>query len=218
MHEHLVARYTSAAGARAYRRKYEGSWTRRWSNRRELCAVRWALARAGTTGRVLDCPTGAGRLVPTLLTVATQVTAADLSPAMIEQAREALAPELAAGRVELLVAPATRLPFPDRAFDTVVCHRLLHHVVEPAERRAILAELARVAQRRVVLSFSDATTVKARLQRLRGVARRRAVLTPAALAGEAASVGLVADGTPRRLSTWFSLVAVAVFRVERPAP
>src|SRR5687767_6611582 len=111
MEGHLLARYGSPDGAAAYRKKYERSLARRWSNRRELATVRRALERAGARGRLLDCPCGAGRLVPTLLEVADHVTAVDLSPAMVEQARAALAPEAEAGRVDFAVASAERLPF-----------------------------------------------------------------------------------------------------------
>ena len=124
MDTHLYERYGSEAGATAYRHKYERSLARRWSNRRELSAVHRALERAGARGRVLDCPCGAGRLVPTLLAVADHVTAVDLSPEMVKQAEDALAALAAAGRVSFAVASADRLPFPDQAFDTVVCHRL----------------------------------------------------------------------------------------------
>jgi ubiquinone/menaquinone biosynthesis C-methylase UbiE len=213
MDAHLVERYSSAAGAAAYRAKYDRSWTRRWSHRREMAAVRAALARVGARGRVLDCPCGAGRLVPTLLERAEHVTAVDLSPTMVAEARDALAPHAAAGRVDLAVASADRLPFPDRSFDTVVCHRLLHHLSETSNRARVWQELARVAARNVIVSFSDATTWKARLQGLRGVKRRRTILTPDALFAEARAHGLSPVGAPIRLSSHFSLVAVAPFRL-----
>lgn len=218
MDPHLTARYASPEGAAAYRVKYDQSLARRWSNRRELRAVAAALERAGTRGRVLDCPCGAGRLTPTLLARAEHVSAVDLSPAMVAQARDALRREAEAGRVDFAVASADRLPFADAAFDTVVCHRLLHHLADPAQRAAVWRELARVAARRVIASFSDASTWKARLQGLRGVRRRRTILHPAALAAEAAAHGLRMEGAPQRLSSVFSLVAVAVFRVERAGP
>ena len=214
MDTHLLERYGSHEGAAAYRRKYESSPARRWSNRRELKAVARALERAGASGRLLDCPCGAGRLVPTLLERAQHVTAVDLSPAMVAEARDALAPLAASGRVDFALASADRLPFEDGAFDTVVCHRLLHHLERREDRAAVLHELRRVARRSLVLSFSDASTWKARIQGLSRVKRRRTILTPAQLAGEARAQGLVMDGQPLRLASLFSLVAVAVFRVE----
>lgn len=207
----LIARYESSTGAAAYRRKYERSWIRRMSNRRELSIVDRALARAGASGRLLDCPCGAGRLTPTLLRHADEVICADMSQAMVDEARDALGPLADGGSVSFLTAPASDLPLDDGAVDTAVCHRLIHHMNVEAERAAVLAELSRVAARRLVISFSDDSTWKARSQRRRGVARRRSALMPAQLHAEAAEHGLLPIGEPLRLNGFHSLVAIQVF-------
>lgn len=209
----LLERYQSSSGAAAYRRKYERSCVRRLSNRRELAMVDRALERAGAAGSVLDCPCGAGRLTPTLLHHAEHVTCADISPAMVAEAQRALAPLEQAGCVSFLTAPANDLPVENDAFDTAVCHRLIHHMADREERAGVLAELARVARRRVVLSFSDDSTHKGRSQRRRGVNRKRHALMPAELYEEAAVHGLTPIGSHLRLNGLFSLVAVAVFAV-----
>lgn len=210
----LLERYRSSSGAAAYRRKYERSWTRRMSNRRELRIVERALVRAGAKGRILDCPCGAGRLTPTILSIAEHVVCADISEAMVGQAREALGPFEAAERVSFLVASAAALPIEDDGVDTAVCHRLIHHMATADERAGVFAELARVAKRRVILSFSDDSTHKGRSQRRRGVDRKRYALMPDALYDEARAHGLEPIGAPLRLNGLFSLVAVAVFAVS----
>lgn len=215
MHERLLARYGSPAGAAAYRRKYERSLARRLSHRREMRILARALAEAGVAGHVLDCPCGAGRLVPTILSVADRVTGADLSMAMVRESREALGGLLAARRLELAAGSAAALPFASGAFDAVVCHRLLHHIPGRTARVAILRELARVARRAVVFSFSDATTLKGRWQRLRGRHHKRIALTPREVVEEAAEAGLAPAGSFRRLWGLTSLVTVAPFRVVR---
>jgi hypothetical protein len=53
--------------------------------------------------------------------------------------------------VPVELAPGPDLPFPDAAFDTVLCLDVLEHVPAP-ERAVFLAELARVAARRLVLA------------------------------------------------------------------
>jgi SAM-dependent methyltransferase len=137
---------------------------------------------------------------------------------MVEEARAALAPFAEAGVVSFLIAPASDLPVEDDAFDTAVCHRLIHHMADAQERARVLGELARVARRRVLLSFSDDSTWKGRSQRRRGVHRRRCALQPADLFAEAAVHGLVPLGTPLRLNGFHSLVAIAVFAVgDAPA-
>ena len=175
-----------------------------------------ALHQAGPASHVLDCPCGAGRLVPLLLDHAERVTAVDASEAMLTEARRALSgvPE-AAGRLSFGVAAADRLPYEDDAFDVAVCHRLLHHVQGAADRARILGELARVASKAVVLSFSDATPWKLRWLRARGRAHRRVTWTPVEIEAEAAAVGLRLEPPVRRVASVFSLVAVGVFRPDR---
>lgn len=207
----LMERYGSAAGAAAYRDKYARSLSRRLSALREASLLRRALARAGTQGPALDAPCGAGRMVPVLLERAARVTALDLSPAMAEEARRGLAPEVLAGRVVVGEGSVERLPFDDGAFDTAVCWRLLHHLTDPSDRGRVLAELARVARRAVVVTFADAGTWKARSQRRRGRDRRCVKVTSEALAAEAAAAGLRLEGT-WRLASAFSLLAVALLR------
>jgi len=213
MDAQLIARYRSSDGAAAYRRKYEKSWIRRLSNRRELSIVRRALQRAQAQGRVLDCPCGAGRLTPTLLEDADHVTCVDLSEAMVDEARDALETFANDGRVDFAVASADDLPFDDDAFDTAVCHRLVHHMAEPEERAGTFSELARVAQRSVVMSFSDDSTWKGRSQRRRGLHRRRHALQPEVFFEEAAAHGLTPVGEPLRLNAISSLVTIAVMRI-----
>ena len=209
-----MERYGSRAGAEAYARKFQRSPVRRLSNRRELALLRQALERAGTADDALDVPCAAGRLVPVLLERVRVVTAVDLSPAMVEVARQALAEPLGKGQVAVWQGSAEALPFADRAFDTAVCWRLLHHLTDRAARLRVLSELARVSRRAVVLSFADAGTVKARLQALRGRNRRCAKLSREALSAEAAEAGLALEATTR-LSSCFSLVAAAVLRPVR---
>ncbi len=81
--------------------------------------------------RVLDlgCGTGAlASLVNSALPCA-RVTGVDISPAMVDCARERLG-----GSVRLFCADAERLPFAEGAFDAVVMNDVLHHV--PDAKRA----------------------------------------------------------------------------------
>jgi len=210
MENRLLARYRSAAGAAAYRGKYRRSWARRISNRRELSLVRRALRgiAGGRPKTVLDCPCGAGRLLPLLLEGAERVWAADLSAWMIREARRASG---GGDRVVFTQGSAVRLPFATGAFDVTLCHRLIHHVPAREERAVILAELARVSRRAVVLSFADAGTRRARRRKGR---TKCVTFTARELASEAAEQGLHLVSPVRRLGGWVSFLAVAILERE----
>lgn len=203
-----TGRYGSTEEARAYREKFRGSKLRRGSSRRETALVARALASTGDCQLVLDCPCGAGRLLPALTGDGRRVVAADASAFMVSEARAAGA----RGVQGFLVADAWRLPFAAGSFDAVVCHRLIHHVRDASLRAALLAELARVARRAVVLSFADATSLKARLQALRRrKPRSRTPIRPEEIDALAAAAGLRRAGPVLRLNRFFSTVAVAAY-------
>jgi ubiquinone/menaquinone biosynthesis C-methylase UbiE len=111
----------------------------------------WALERALedviSPVRILDLGTGTGVVAKALAEryPAADVVGIDLSPAMIEEARRKLPPELAP-RVEFQVGDASALVSPDGDFDLVVLSNMI----------PFFDELARILERggRLVLSFS----------------------------------------------------------------
>ncbi len=112
-----------------------------------LAPLRAALELVPAPRRALDLGTGSGkgaRLLAELFPGAT-VTGADLSPAMIDQAR-ALLPTALSDRVRFEVADASALPFEDESFELVVLLNMI----------PFFPELARVtaAGGSVVISFS----------------------------------------------------------------
>jgi SAM-dependent methyltransferase len=70
-----------------------------------------------------------------------RLTLTDLSPGMVEVARDRVRATSSVDTVEARVADAQDLPFEDGAFDVVVANHMLYHVPDPP--RAV-AELARV--------------------------------------------------------------------------
>lgn len=99
-------------------------------------------AIAGLTGTeaVVDVATGAGHLALALAPHAASVTATDLTPEMLVQARR-LAAERGVAGVTFIDADAERLPFPDAGFDVVTCRTACHHFPNVA---AFVREAARV--------------------------------------------------------------------------
>ena len=104
--------------------------------------------------RILDVGTGTGRAAIALARRGAEVTGVDASQEMLQvadrRAREA------GVRVTFVRGDAHDLEFPDRSVDEVVCLRVLMHT--PDWRRS-LAELCRVADRRVVIDYPSRRSV-----------------------------------------------------------
>lgn len=109
----------------------------------DLSWRRRALAMLEAPTLVLDLATGTGDLALGLVRrfPHAQVTGLDLTPAMLEIARRRISRAGCAARVAFLEGDATRLPFPDAAFDAVTCAFGFRNFPDPA---VALAEAARV--------------------------------------------------------------------------
>jgi len=98
-------------------------------------------ARVAPGTRILDIATGTGLSAEAALSAVGptgHVTAADVSPAMVEKARERLGE---ARNASVLVEDAQALTFSDETFDAVVCNLGLMFLPEPAQG---LSEFRRV--------------------------------------------------------------------------
>jgi ubiquinone/menaquinone biosynthesis C-methylase UbiE len=105
-------------------------------------------AQVGPGGNLLDVATGPGALVGEANGIGIRSTGVDLSPGMIELARNAYP------GVEFHIADVEHLPFPDASFDAVVCNFGLGHFPYP---EASVAECVRTlkAGGRIALSWWD---------------------------------------------------------------
>ena len=136
---------------------------------------------AGRT--VLDVGTGTGRAAIALATRGAVVTGVDASAEMLEvavrRARDAGA------TVRFVRGDAHGLDFPDRAFDSVVCLRVLMHT---PDWRVSLRELCRVASNRVVFDYPSLYSAAALQALVRRVTHMR---NPAVEAYRVLSAGAV---------------------------
>jgi 2-polyprenyl-3-methyl-5-hydroxy-6-metoxy-1,4-benzoquinol methylase len=155
-------KYTEAAA-----RKYQ---TRKPAKHRaEMRLIDRAFALIPKTHRVLDVPCGGGRVTVHLAERGYRVSAADLSEAMLEIAREHVAErhvDCAVQRQDI-----EKLTYADGAFDTVVSFRLFHHFPTAEIRQRVVNELCRVARHNVVLSYFSPlsfTSVKRKLRAATG--------------------------------------------------
>jgi len=103
--------------------------------------VEFSGARADDT--VLDVACGPGLVVAAFAKACRHATGIDLTPAMIDKAREHAA-ALGLTNIEWRVGNVLPLPFPDRAFSVVVSRYAFHHFPDPL---AVLREMARVCTR-----------------------------------------------------------------------
>jgi ubiquinone/menaquinone biosynthesis C-methylase UbiE len=98
------------------------------------------LIHAKPTWRHLDIATGAGHTALAFAPKVAKVTASDITPEMLQQARK-LAKERGLGNVVTAQAPADDLPFPDTSYHLVTCRLAAHHFPKP---RTFVREAARV--------------------------------------------------------------------------
>lgn len=98
------------------------------------------LVETEPTWRVLDIATGAGHTALAFAPHVAKVTASDITPEMLQEARR-LAHERGVRNVVTARASADDLPFPDTSFNLVTCRLAAHHFPDPA---AFVREAARV--------------------------------------------------------------------------
>lgn len=105
---------------------------------------------------VLDVGCGTGLQLAGYQQARCQVSGIDASPAMLTVARRRLG-----DNASLQLGDATRLPYPDQAFDLVVASTVLHEM-SPAARAATLGEIRRVLRPdgRILLTDFEAGPVR----------------------------------------------------------
>ncbi len=136
--------------ARDYDTRWQGTAGQRRDSRKvrvlEKALDRMASLHGQPLQTVLDIPIGTGRFHSLYQKRGWAAVGADLSLPMLRQARQKT-------RGPLLAADLDHLPFPDQAFDVVVCIRLLHLVRDPDLRGRYLREISRVTRVGAVLGW-----------------------------------------------------------------
>jgi ubiquinone/menaquinone biosynthesis C-methylase UbiE len=192
-------KYKTDDYAKYYADKHDSTLMRRASNyleRRMIARALNRIRRRGPFKSVLDCPSGAGRLLPTLADFNVSVVAMDTSGTMLREGFRHY--DLFSDTPRASVGSAFALPLADDAVDVVLCSRLLHHIPERADRMKILREFARVARVGVVISFFDAASYGAWKRRRKiekkGKPSGRHALRRTECQAEAREAGLISIG------------------------
>lgn len=114
---------------------------------------------------ILDLPCGGGRVTRHLVERGYQVIAGDVSDSMKDLARNNLQ-DLPTETV-ILNLDIERIALTDRSVDTLLCFRLFHHFPDPATRQRAIAEMCRVTDRFVVLSYFSPLAITSFKRQLR---------------------------------------------------
>jgi len=132
------------------------------------------------SGSVLDVPCGNGRLsVHLAKTGKYALSAADYSESMLVLASSAIKAQGIPFPVEK--EDIESMSYPDRRSDTVLCFRLFHHYPDKTTRQKTVAELCRVANEYVVISYFSpfsVTSWKRRFRVLTGGKKPKKYSTP----------------------------------------
>jgi ubiquinone/menaquinone biosynthesis C-methylase UbiE len=125
------------------------------------------LAAAGITpeATVLDVACGPGIVACAAARRAAHVTGIDLTPAMIEQARERQRQQQLEN-LEWRLGDATRLPFADGTFDVVMTRYSFHHMPEPLLALREMRRVCRRAGRVVVIDATPSAETQAAYDRM----------------------------------------------------
>ena len=115
-------------------------------DRREKEAVLSALGPIKEGHRVLEVACGTGRFTTMLADQGADIVGLDISREMLEQGREKTAAAGLSDTVEFMRGDASRLPFPDDHFDSVVAMRFFHLMDDP---EPFMQELRRVSNEQV---------------------------------------------------------------------
>ncbi len=163
MQQSKLQNYNSTRGATAYKADYDNKLHRKVSDKKERAILERHFATIGRCERILDLPSGHGRLSGFLKERCAHLIEGDWSFTMVALNQQDHGGD---GR-SYVRASALEIPLPDRAVDAVVSFRLSHHLETPELRERHLRELFRVADRAVVATWFSHTSLKAVLRRFR---------------------------------------------------
>jgi ubiquinone/menaquinone biosynthesis C-methylase UbiE len=171
LEKRVLAKYASPEGAASYNVKYEREFHKRISHRVELKLLRRLFAFIGPRERLLDLPSGAGRMFSEIGKAARRFVECDYSREMLKLCRQNIAG--AGVPAHFVTASCFHMPYRDGVFDCVFSARLMHHIPDRDERFRFIAEMARVSSAWVVTTYFDTRSVKNLLRRIRSIFNKK---------------------------------------------
>ena len=113
--------------------------------------VPWVVGQHHLGASVLELGPGPGLTTDLLSLSAPHLTALELDPVLAESLRS----RMHGSNVKVVTGDATKVPFPDEQFSTVVSFTMLHHVPSCALQDRVLREVWRVLQAGGIFVGSD---------------------------------------------------------------
>lgn len=164
-HGKACDRFSKRASAEKYPSRYRDDHPR---DRREKRAILSILPYGNKDARILDFPCGTGRLTRLLIEQRyTSIHCADISPAMINEARNNCRIEDHDTGLSFATADIMNTSYANKEFDLVVCNRLFHHFTEHETRLKALKELHRICDGYLVVSFFNRFSISAAYKTIR---------------------------------------------------
>lgn len=159
----IAERFSEMAQARRYRDRFFKK--RKRTHEREIRAMRELLTNLSDCHCFMDVASGQGRFTPLFTEFGDCLIQVDFSKHMLALSREdyPLKEGMHGGYIQ---ADARHLPFDDQVVDAVFCHRLLNHLPDAQDRRAVVNELARTTKKYVIVSCLPAVSPFRVLKRL----------------------------------------------------
>ena len=113
--------------------------------------VPWVIGQHDLGASVLELGPGPGLTTDLLRLSAPHLTALELDPVLAESLRS----RMRGSNVKVVRGDATKVPFPDKQFSSVVSFTMLHHVPSCALQDRVLREVWRVLQAGGIFVGSD---------------------------------------------------------------
>jgi ubiquinone/menaquinone biosynthesis C-methylase UbiE len=128
-----------------YQRRFRGS-VGRWFLELQTRLTLACLEGLGPGATVLDVGGGHAQTAPALIEAGSRVTVVGSDPVC----GRLLVPWTSLGKCRFHVADLQTLPYKNRAFDAVICYRMLAHSIAWT---GLIAELCRVSRGRVIIDY-----------------------------------------------------------------
>jgi 2-polyprenyl-3-methyl-5-hydroxy-6-metoxy-1,4-benzoquinol methylase len=162
-----TSHYKAVAVAREYDRIRFSSLAGRTFNALEKQQIRRIFADIPKESRILDMPCGTGRFAEVLLEMGYHVTGVDISEAMLEVAREKLAPfgnALTTRTIDVRELAKTE----QKSFDITLCARFLMHF--PLDRQIeFMRSIASLTRHTVIFTQSFSSPYQRMRRRAKGL-------------------------------------------------